>query len=407
MKRPVPCSMPLALMMSGLTRRDGRRDGGQHRAQRLGGNRQNECVSAGKGVGIGCAARPESHRMAGAARHMRQGRTPGARADDAELRLMPWPRACPRHRRATGSGPAASGPRAATARSSVRPKARRSAPAQAIMAALSVQSAAGGTMRSKPWAAAASLEDRLEFLIGGNAARHDQAPGCATSGCAARNSVTRHAQPVGHGLGHGRLEAGADIGDVLSVRGCPARARPRAPRSSVRRRRSCSPCGPSADAGNRSAADCRRAPAVPPAGRRDSRGPGASPPCRRPRPGHRRWWCRGGGSGRRPRRSGTGCGRRRSAAGDRGSRRACSSLARQRVTFEMIDGEQRLVMGQRNGLGGGEADDDAAQQARAGGGRHAIEIRDSAGPLRTWRGRSAGPDGSTWARAAISGTTPP
>ena len=68
-----------------LTRRDGRRDGGQRRAQRLGGNRQNECVSAGKGVGIGCAARPQSHRMAGAARHMRQGRTPGARADDAEL----------------------------------------------------------------------------------------------------------------------------------------------------------------------------------------------------------------------------------------------------------------------------------------------------------------------------------
>ena len=70
-----------------------------------------------------------------------------------------------------------------------------------------------------------------------------------------------------------------------------------------------------------------RAPAPRPAGRRDSRGPEASPSCRRPRPAHRRWWCRGGGSGRRPRRSGTGCGRRRSAAADRGRRPVCSSRA--------------------------------------------------------------------------------
>jgi hypothetical protein len=36
----------------------------------------------------------------------------------------------------------------------------------------------------------------------------------------------------------------------------------------------------------------------------------------------------------------------------------------ERMAFEVIDGEQRLAMGERDGLGHGEADDDAAQEAR-------------------------------------------
>src|SRR5262249_58279137 len=51
----------------------------------------------------------------------------------------------------TGGASGSSGQRARAGaeRSSARPRARRSAPAQAIMTALSVQSAGGGTMRRK------------------------------------------------------------------------------------------------------------------------------------------------------------------------------------------------------------------------------------------------------------------
>ena len=43
------------------------------------------------------------------------------------------------------------------------------------------------------------------------------------------------------------------------------------------------------------------------------------------------------------------------------------------MALEVIDRQKRLAMGKRYGLGHGEADDDATQQARPGGRCHAIE----------------------------------
>ena len=45
----------------------------------------------------------------------------------------------------------------------------------------------------------------------------------------------------------------------------------------------------------------------------------------------------------------------------------------QRMRFEVVDREQRLVMRERNSLRGGQPDDDAADQAGAGGGGNAVE----------------------------------
>ena len=42
--------------------------------------------------------------------------------------------------------------------------------------------------------------------------------------------------------------------------------------------------------------------------------------------------------------------------------------------LEVVDRHQRLVVDQRNRLGGGEADDHAADQARAGGGGDAVDL---------------------------------
>src|SRR5438309_2672425 len=76
---------------------------------------------------------------------LRQRRAPRAAADDPELHaLTPAPRtlsAC------SSSGQRA---RAGTSRASVMPAAKRSAPAQAIIAALSVHSQAGGTLNLRP-----------------------------------------------------------------------------------------------------------------------------------------------------------------------------------------------------------------------------------------------------------------
>ena len=110
MKRPVPCSMPLALMMSGRRVRDGRRDGRSATSRSAwAGNRQNERVSAAQGRRrSGAAARPDSATSWPArARHMRQRRAPGAgpeqcrcgsclgpelaRAIDGRLRLVERP----------------------------------------------------------------------------------------------------------------------------------------------------------------------------------------------------------------------------------------------------------------------------------------------------------------------------
>src|SRR5690606_5338171 len=47
---------------------------------------------------------------------------------------------------------------------------------------------------------------------------------------------------------------------------------------------------------------------------------------------------------------------------------------RQGMRLEMIDRDQRLVCDKGNRLGGGEADNDAADQAGAGGGGNRVEL---------------------------------
>jgi hypothetical protein len=45
----------------------------------------------------------------------------------------------------------------------------------------------------------------------------------------------------------------------------------------------------------------------------------------------------------------------------------------QRVTFQMIDGDERPFPDQCNRFGGGQPDDDPPDQSRSGGGRHAVD----------------------------------
>jgi hypothetical protein len=56
-----------------------------------------------------------------------------------------------------------------------------------------------------------------------------------------------------------------------------------------------------------------------------------------------------------------------------GERRGVGEPRRQRVRFEMVHRHQRLLVDQRDGLGGGEPDDHAADQAGAGRGRDPVE----------------------------------
>ena len=56
----------------------------------------------------------------------------------------------------------------------------------------------------------------------------------------------------------------------------------------------------------------------------------------------------------------------------------------QRVRLEMVDGDERLAAGQRHALARHQPDQHAADEARPGGGRHAVEIlgRDARPPER-------------------------
>ena len=84
------------------------------------------------------------------------------------------------------------------------------------------------------------------------------------------------------------------------------------------------------------------------------------------------------------------------------------------VGLEVVDGDERHVPGQRQRLGRGHADEQRADQAGAVGGGHrvdvavpvAAEVR-SDRPASTKAWATTGTSRSTWARLAISGTTPP
>ena len=160
--------------------------------------------------------------MSGAPHGDGQRRAPGAAAEHGDpalavqLQVMPWPRA-------GRSRPAAAPPRRAASASVARNASRRrrscrsrkrSRPAQAIIAALSVHSAIGGATKAKPCRAQSASSVRADFGVGGDAAGHHQRRLChvgefaAEAGEAAADAVVQR-------VGDRRLEGGADVGDVL------------------------------------------------------------------------------------------------------------------------------------------------------------------------------------------------
>ena len=141
-------------------------------------------------------------------------------------------------------------------------------------------------------------------------------------------------------------------------------------------------------------------------GRRDRAGRAASRSCRKPRPARRRSSSPSARSRRRRAPARTGCGRRRRAAADRESQ-PVGQPRRQRVAFEMVDGEQRLAGRRGDRLGRHQADHQAADQAGTGGGGDGVDVGQAARPPRASAAAMMPSSASTWARAAISGTTPP
>ena len=79
----------------------------------------------------------------------------------------------------------------------------------------------------------------------------------------------------------------------------------------------------------------------------------------------------------------------------------------ERMGLEMVHRHQGLAGDERDGLGGGEPHQHAADQAGAGRHRDAVEILDGAVRVLQRRATTRRSMTSTWARAAISGTTPP
>ena len=129
-------------------------------------------------------ARIEHDIAAGARGDARQRRAPGARADhrDGVVRtaIVKTPPGCWQSPPAPWRWRRAASARAAAASIvSVRPSAIRSAPAQAIIAPLSVQSAGGGMISVVCALAATSCKRAADGLVGGDAAGGDQRAGRA------------------------------------------------------------------------------------------------------------------------------------------------------------------------------------------------------------------------------------
>ena len=80
---------------------------------------------------------------------------------------------------------------------------------------------------------------------------------------------------------------------------------------------------------------------------------------------------------------------------------------RQRMAFEMVDGEEGLVVGEGQRLGRHHAHHHAADQARPAGGGDAVELAELEAGGRPSASSTSPSMRSRWARAAISGTTPP
>ena len=134
-----------------------------------------------------------------ARRDLRQRGAPGAAADDADVHAFtPAPR--------TFSALSSSGQRAraGASSSSVSPSAKRSAPAQAIIAALSVHSQAGGTLKPRPSRLASSASaERIAVLA---------ATPPATTSAGASLIAKREQGTIDQAVDHRLLEAGGDVG---------------------------------------------------------------------------------------------------------------------------------------------------------------------------------------------------
>ena len=79
----------------------------------------------------------------------------------------------------------------------------------------------------------------------------------------------------------------------------------------------------------------------------------------------------------------------------------------ERVRLQVVDRHQRQAVHQRDRLGRRDADQQAADQAGPGRHRHRIEARQADAGMRARPRPMISSRHSTWARAAISGTTPP
>ena len=211
-------------------------------------------------------ARPEPDIMAGAPHGDGQRRAPGAAAEHGDLAVVVPPTSC------LGSAPAGADQRRgrlverpARARREMHgaarrpmPARKRSMPAQAIIAALSVHSASGGATKAKPCRA----HKRFQRARGSRALAATPpattSDGCAISGNSAAEARQAAADAVVQRIGDRRLEGGADVGDILVATAARSRSPPAAPPSSGRRTRNRAAPRPSSGAGKRSAWDRRR-----------------------------------------------------------------------------------------------------------------------------------------------------
>ena len=329
-----PCSMPLAQSTTGMpsracganSRSTGaqmlRRRGGQHEVDaaevgEVGRSRATAASSAtpGRKRRFSCAAlmlvhhlglaRPEQRLQPGARRRPGPAPCPRRRRRSRPTVLMPWP-PCGRGR---GSGWRAPRPRpAASAAAPPRPGRRpgpaasRSAPASAIIAALSVQYFSGGAAKRK----AVGLGRCLQPTAHG--ARWPRRRRRRRSDAALLLRTSAHA--AAHAAQH-RAASRARNGRPVAARWRSARRR----RDRGARRRSSAPSASRAAAvfrpeneksqpspaqqraRQREALRSRRPPPAAPApGRRDRAGPAPWRSCRRPRRPHRRWSSPAGGS---------------------------------------------------------------------------------------------------------------
>ena len=287
--------------------------------------------------------------------------------------------------------------------SSIWPARSRSIPAQAIIAALSVQSRGGGATKRAPWASAMSRSAvRIAvFAATPPATAKRGQPGLDQRARAPSRPGCRAPRPGTRPRGRTGLPRAVRLAGPSAGRG---RAEPpsSAPKSSCRSR-----AGRAAGAASRSPPGRRpppppRSPARPAAAGRE-----AARPCRTPRPARRR-------SSRR-------CWRTRSCASTArnwqcppetssrqvGKREPIGQPRRQRVARQVVDADQRQPGRRGQPLGAHHARQHAADQARAG--RHRDTVESGAGPGRRPRAPASThrSSRSAWARAAISGTTPP